>query len=336
MMVDTTTTYLGGLMDAAVNNTQHQARSMGLDSSLGYDVGGENPQAAPFCVSLLDPQGSPGFSVFLNTIFGLSTLVFVGFLAWRLKTALRRLVRSQSQIMRVYYCFLWVVCFLNLCRFFFQIAESSTNGRHEKLWNGMWLLTMFGMTLMEVSVVTFLSQGYIATGKEALIRTLCISGFIALFDSIVKMSLIFGYDTSLFIYDTDVPNPLENDMSWAKWGFWTAHHLLYMTIYLFILILPHTHLRDYLPARPSFYRYVALLCGNNFGLVIGSVMVGSKDTAGYCVYGIFNLLYFSCYPVLLYMTFLSEFFVDDDLELEHAYYSEMREAGYFDDIDFQQ
>ena len=80
------------------------------------------------------------------------------------------------------------------------------------------------------------------------------------------------------------------------------------------------------------HRYVALLCANNFGLVVGSLMIGSKHVSGYCVYGVFAYVYGVCYPPLLYVTFLSEFFVDDDLELEHAYYSEMRDAGYFDDI----
>jgi len=159
-----------------------------------------------------------------------------------------------------------------------------------------------------------------------------------------QMILIFGCGTSLFIVkepngDDSTSDPLgwlQLDMSWVKWGFWTAHHILYCMVYGFILVLPHTALRDYLPARPSFYRYVALLCANNFGLVVGSMMIGSKDVSGYCVYGVFAYLYSVCYPPLLYMTFLSEFFVDDDLELEHQYYSEMREAGYFDDIDFQQ
>jgi len=241
---------------------------------------------------------------------------------------------------------LWVVCGLNLFRCIFQIAES-TNGSTErdiKSWSFVWLVTTAGMTVMEVSVVTFLSQGYIATGKEALIRTLGISGAVAFLDSIVKMILIFGCGTSLFIVkepngDDSTSDPLgwlQLDMSWVKWGFWTAHHILYCMVYGFILVLPHTALRDYLPARPSFYRYVALLCANNFGLVVGSMMIGSKDVSGYCVYGVFAYLYSVCYPPLLYMTFLSEFFVDDDLELEHQYYSEMREAGYFDDIDFQQ
>lgn len=280
----------------------------------------------PTCVSFVDPQGSVGAKVLFNLIYSVPTLAFLVFLTWRLKPALRRLVRSQSQIMRTYYSFLWVVCILNLFRCWFQIAESTGSGRNEKMWNFMWLLTMAGMTVMEVSVVTFLSQGYIATGKEALIRTLVISGAVALVDAIVKICLIFGYGTSLFLYH----DPLEEDMSWAKWGFWAAHHLLYVSIYAFILVLPHTHLRDYLPARPSFYRYVAILCANNVGLVIGSMMVGAKNTTGYCVYGTFTWLFFGFFPILLYITFLAEFFVDDDLELESALYSELRDAGYFE------
>jgi hypothetical protein len=308
---------------------------MAVVMGMGMGYQDEFSEEPPTCVSFVDPQGTTGARILFNLVYSVPTLFFLVFLTWRLKPALRRLVRSQSQIMRTYYAFLWVVCILNLFRCWFQIAESVGSGRNEKLWNFMWLLNMAGMTVMEVSVVTFLSQGYIATGKEALIRTLCISGAVALVDSIVKICLIYGYGTSLFMYHASVPDALSTDMSWAKWGFWTAHHLLYVMIYLFILVLPHTALRDYLPARPSFYRYVALLCLNNFGLVVGSIMVGSKHVSGYCVYGFFNFLYFSCYPPLLYMTFLSEFFVDDDLELESAYYSEMREAGYFDDMDFQ-
>ncbi len=159
----------------------------------------------------MDPQGSVGAKVLFNLAYGLPTLAFLVFLTWRLKPALKRLVRSQSQIMRTYYSFLWVVCALNLFRCWFQIAESaqSAGGRNERLWNVMWLLTMTGMTVMEVSVVTFLSQGYVATGKEALVRTLAISGVFALIDAIVKMVLIFGTGTSLFIFHADSPTPLE-------------------------------------------------------------------------------------------------------------------------------
>ena len=34
---------------------------------------------------------------------------------------------------------------------------------------------------------------------------------------------------------------------------------------------------------------------------------------------------------LLYMTFLAEFFLDDELNMDLLYYSEMKDAGYFED-----
>ncbi len=37
---------------------------------------------------------------------------------------------------------------------------------------------------------------------------------------------------------------------------------------------------------------------------------------------------------LLYLTFLAEFFMDSELDGDLMYYSEMREAGYFDDQDY--
>ena len=140
------------------------------------------------CVSFLEPEGS-GAKVFFNLAYSLPTLAFLVFLTMRLKSALRRLSRSQSQIMRTYYSFLWVVCALSLFRCIFQIAESTSGSteRDFKSWSFVWLILTAGMTIMEVSVVTFLSQGYIATGKEALLRTLGISGAFALLDSIVKV-----------------------------------------------------------------------------------------------------------------------------------------------------
>lgn len=176
----------------ALANTSSAAALASLGSDL--DAG------TPTCVSFVDPQGSIGAKVFFNLAYGLPTLAFLGFLALRLKPALRRLVRSQSQIMRTYYSFLWVVCVLNLLRCIFQIAESSdgTSERDMKSWSFVWLVTSAGMTVMEVSVVTFLSQGYIATGKEALIRTLTISGVVALLDSIVKVSAPPPFPSQLF------------------------------------------------------------------------------------------------------------------------------------------
>ena len=38
-------------------------------------------------------------------------------------------------------------------------------------------------------------------------------------------------------------------------------------------------------------------------------------------------------PQLLYLTFLAEFFLDDELDVDLVYYSEMKDAGYFQNYD---
>lgn len=43
------------------------------------------------------------------------------------------------------------------------------------------------MVILEVSVVVFLSQGYLVSGWDALMRTLLISGLFAAVDAIVKV-----------------------------------------------------------------------------------------------------------------------------------------------------
>lgn len=68
-------------------------------------------------------------------------------------------------------------------------------------WNITWLITRFGMVLLEVSVVVFLSQGYLISGWEALIRTVAFSGIFASVDTIVKVR------SAIVDLPTNLPNP---------------------------------------------------------------------------------------------------------------------------------
>ena len=38
---------------------------------------------------------------------------------------------------------------------------------------------------------------------------------------------------------------------------------------------------------------------------------------------------------LLYLTFLSEFFLDEELDMDLMYYSEMKDAGAFEEDDYE-
>ena len=118
------------------------------------------------CVSFLEPDGS-GAKVFFNLAYSLPTLAFLVFLTMRLKSALRRLSRSQSQIMRTYYSFLWVVCALSLFRCIFQIAESTSGSteRDFKSWSFVWLILTAGMTIMEVAMGSNTDDGHDYHGR---------------------------------------------------------------------------------------------------------------------------------------------------------------------------
>mmetsp|Transcript_12567 Transcript_12567/g.41426 ORF Transcript_12567/g.41426 Transcript_12567/m.41426 type:complete len:296 (-) Transcript_12567:94-981(-) len=282
------------------------------------------------CMALVAPHASEGSTgVTYDILIGLPTLLFTVFLASRASRAVRKLKRSQSGIMTTYYLLLWSVCLMNVLRCGFQLLLEDP-GHRLGLYNTLWLITRFGMNFLEVSVVIFLAQGYSASGGEALIRTVSWSGVYATLDTIVKIILIYGAHVELFAGGVDEEDATAAER-WHKWGYWLFHTGLFTVGYLCVVLLPFTRWRDRLPARPSFYRYVAILLALNFAAFIGAMLLAANVPEGYCVYGGACFLYYALFPPLLWVTFLQEFFVEDDDEYEQAYYAELRESGYFDD-----
>jgi hypothetical protein len=160
---------------------------------------------------------------------------------------------------------------------------------------------------------------------QALMNTMVVSGGAALLDLLVKILYIAAFHVPLFLL-----NP-SGDMAWAKWHFWVVHSLLAVVCYAAIVALPFTPWRELLPVRATFQTYATCLLGLYITMTVGSILVGSKVVGGYCVYGSAMWLYYSCYPPLVYWTFLKDFFSDDELDMDLLYYSEMRDAGVFDD-----
>jgi len=90
--------WLGGVLGA--NGTTVGGGSGLLQGDAPFPDNGN--VVTPTCVSFVDPQGTVGAKVLFNLAYGLPTLAFLVFLTMRLKPALRRLQRSQSQIMRTW------------------------------------------------------------------------------------------------------------------------------------------------------------------------------------------------------------------------------------------
>ncbi|KAK1316457.1 hypothetical protein QJS10_CPA05g00927 [Acorus calamus] len=247
--------------------------------------------------------------------------LFVGFLASLARRSFSKLYHGKSYIMIAYYCLLWLVSLLNLSWCALQ-AWQCTPGK-EFGWNLLSLCTTTGMLFLEISLIAFLLQGNDASGVEALTRTFLVSGVIVAVDILLKIIYIFGFGVPLFIDNSEESNRV-------KWGLWIVHKLVLTVVYGLILSMYHTKWREKLPARPAFYQYIIVMFSLNALALFACMLVGNGVGFGFWLYNLTTICYHGFYLPLLYIIFLADFFQEDDLHLENVYYSEMKDAGFFD------
>ncbi|WOK91639.1 hypothetical protein Cni_G00330 [Canna indica] len=186
------------------------------------------------------------------------------------------------------------------------------------------LFTESGMLLLEVSLLAFLLQGNHAGGLEVLARTFAVSGVIVAADTLLKAIYILGFGVSLFADNHGTANH-------ARWVLWIFHKLLLTAVYGFIFFMHHSKWRERLPARPAFYNYVSAMLLLNTMSLLGCLLAGNGAGFGIWLFNLALICYHSLYLPLLYVIFLADFFQEEDLRLENIYYSEMKDAGFFDD-----
>ncbi|KAJ4960747.1 hypothetical protein NE237_020657 [Protea cynaroides] len=249
------------------------------------------------------------------------SVLFVVYLSLQAKKSFTKLSHGRSYIMIAYYGLLWLVSILNLAWCCLQTWEC-TSGM-EFSWNLLSLFTTSGMLFLEVSLMAFLLQGNYDSGLDALTRTFVVSGIIVGADILLKAIYVFGFEIPLFIDSEDTTQKV-------KWGLWVVHKLLLTTIYGFILFMYHSKWRERLPARPAFYNYIFVMFSLNVAALFACGLVGNSVGFGFWMYNLTSICYHGFYLPLLYVTFLADFFQEEDLRLESAYYSEMKDAGFFD------
>ncbi|KAG6751683.1 hypothetical protein POTOM_043882 [Populus tomentosa] len=305
-----------------------------------------------------------------NAILILASLAFVLYLAFKAKKSFRKLSNGRSSIMIAYYGSLWLFSLLNLawsCLQFDRISFESfwssgtttvalllsaklfqvlmtnllddiiflcidgwnhnawecTPGK-ELAWNILSLFTTSGMLFLEVSLIAFLLQGNYVGGLEDLTRPFGLSSLIVGLDLLLKALYLFGFGIPLFIDSSEHSNHM-------KWSLWAIHRLVLTAIYGLILFMYHSRWRERLPARPAFYKYIVIMFILNALSLFASALTGHVTGFGYWLYSTTIVCYHAFYLPLLYVTFLADFFQEEDLQLESVYYSEMKDAGFFDD-----
>ncbi|KAJ6883637.1 protein CANDIDATE G-PROTEINUPLED RECEPTOR 2-like [Populus alba x Populus x berolinensis] len=257
-----------------------------------------------------------------NAILILASLAFVLYLAFKAKKSFRKLSNGRSSIMIAYYGSLWLFSLLNLAWSCLQAWEC-TPGK-ELAWNILSLFTTSGMLFLEVSLIAFLLQGNYVGGLEDLTRPFGLSSLIVGLDLLLKALYLFGFGIPLFIDSSEHSNHM-------KWSLWAIHRLVLTAIYGLILFMYHSRWRERLPARPAFYKYIVIMFILNALSLFASALTGHVTGFGYWLYSTTIVCYHAFYLPLLYVTFLADFFQEEDLQLESVYYSEMKDAGFFDD-----
>jgi len=256
-----------------------------------------------------------------NVALIIPSLLFILYLSFQAKKSFSKLSHGRSYVIIAYYACLWLVSLFNLIWCCFQAWEC-TPGK-ELAWNVLSLLTTSGMLFLEVSLVAFLFQGNHVSGLEALTRTFVVSGLIVGMDFLLKAIYLFGFGIPLFIDSNDHTHQM-------KWNLWVVHRLVLTAVYGFILFMYHSKWRERLPARPAFYNYIAIMFTVNALALFACALTGNGASFGFWLYGATIVCYHAFYLPLLYVTFLADFFQEEDLHLENVYYSEMKDAGFFD------
>ncbi|KAF5740573.1 hypothetical protein HS088_TW11G00647 [Tripterygium wilfordii] len=255
-----------------------------------------------------------------NVALIVPSLLFVLYLAFQAKKSFVKLSNGRSYIMISYYGTLWLISLLNLAWCSLQGWECGSG--NEVAWNILSLLTKSGMLFLEVSLVVFLLQGNYASGFETLTWIFIISGLIVGCDILLKAIYVFGFGVPLFVDSIENPH--------HKWGLWVVHRLVLTAVYGFILFLYHSKWRERLPARPAFYKYITIMFTLNAIALLACALTGRGANFGFWLYGATIVCYHAFYLPLIYVTFLADFLQEEGLHLENAYYSEMKDAGFFD------
>ncbi|KAI9084768.1 hypothetical protein K1719_033174 [Acacia pycnantha] len=249
----------------------------------------------------------------------IASFVFVLYLVFQAKKSFLKLSHGRSYVIISYYVCLWLASVLNLFWCLFQAWECSPG--KQLAWNLLSLFTTSALLFLEVSLLAFLLQGNNASGLEALTRTFGISGVIVGLDIVLKAIYLFGLGIPLFVDSHGQPHPV-------KWNLWVVHKVVLTAVYVFILFMYHSRWRERLPARPTFYKYVTVMFILNAISLFACGLTGTGADFGFWLYEATVVCYHALYLPLLYITFLADFFQEDDLHLENSYYSEMKDAGF--------
>nr|GMC75425.1 transmembrane protein adipocyte-associated 1 homolog [Ipomoea batatas] len=248
------------------------------------------------------------------------SILFILYLGFHAKRNIKKLKNRGSYVMIAYYALLWFATLVNFAWSSLQAWQCAPG--KDVAWNLLSLFAASGMLCLEISLLSFLLHENYATGLETLTRTFFVSGLFVGVDVLLKVILVFGFRIPLFV-DVGLANG-------GKWAIWFTYRLLLTAAYGYIYFVHFSKWRDNLPPRPAFYNYVIVMFATNVAVLFACGLGVFGIGFGTWLYDLSVVCYHSLYLPFIYATFLADFFQEEDWLLDEAYYSEMKDAGFFD------
>ncbi|KAL1130038.1 hypothetical protein AAG570_012981 [Ranatra chinensis] len=233
-------------------------------------------------------------------------LIFLLFLVVRFNRARLKLRATSSPIFMAFYSLVITNVVISIVRCIVSMSVNAAAAVGGYVDTILWVSVRFFLLSTEISVVIFgLAFGHLDS-RSSIRHVLLATSFISLAFSSSQAAL-------------EVLNPDENfrvnskDFSLFGHGgmlFWFISSIIFTVLYISILVLPWTRLRERLalPTKRSFYGYIILLAVLNMVQSVGSGLLLYSVKEGLCVVDVTTCLYFTLFTPLVYHTFLSEFF----------------------------
>ncbi|XP_014603123.1 PREDICTED: uncharacterized protein LOC106786359 isoform X1 [Polistes canadensis] len=260
-----------------------------------------------------------------DVIILVPNLLFLLFIAIRFNRARLKLRATSSPIFLAFYGLVICNVVISVIRCIVSMtvnAAATVGGKADKV---LWVTVRFFLLSTEMSVVIFgLAFGHLDS-RSSIRRVLLATSFIALAFTITQGTL------ELVLPDDTFHIPSRDFYVFGHGGmmFWFCSSLVFTTIYLFILILPWTRLRERLalPTRKSFYVYAGTLAMMDLVQSIGAgFLTYTQNPVGLCIVDFTAAVYLTLFTPLVYHTFLSEFLGVSQPSIMFSYKAQVDDA----------
>ncbi|XP_026670079.1 uncharacterized protein LOC108625842 isoform X1 [Ceratina calcarata] len=296
-----------------------------LSSTMIPNVSSSVSDEEHFCKLILYKEIKESGVRIWDIIILVPNLLFLLFIAVRFNRARLKLRATSSPIFLAFYGLVICNVAISVIRCVVSMtvnAAATVGGKADKI---LWVTVRFFLLSTEMSVVIFgLAFGHLDS-RSSIRRVLLATSLIALAFTITQGTL------ELVLPDDTFRIASRNFYVFGHGGmmFWFCSSLVFTMIYLFILILPWTRLRDRLtlPTRKSFYIYAGTLAMLDLVQSIGAGFLNyTQNPVGLCIVDFTAAVYLTLFTPLVYHTFLSEFFGVSQPSIMFSYKAQVDDA----------